>query len=92
MQHYKSEININRSFKGKHTSSAQWKHQQQLLSTSFLNLSEDVKGAMKWNQIWFEWYLKSIEIIRKKDKLGYILSILTLWKKITYYVVWLAIW
>lgn len=58
---------------------------------SFLNLSEDVKvlmdlhnsfdhmfsGGMKWNQIWFEWYLKSTGIIRKKDKLGYTLSILT---------------
>lgn len=40
-------------------------------------------GGMKSNQIWFEWYLKSIEIIRKKDKLGYTLSILTRSKKKT---------
>ena len=44
-------------------------------------------GGMKWNQIWFEWYLKSIEIIRKKDKLGYTLSILTRSKK-KYLTMW----
>lgn len=62
---------------------------------SFPNLSEDVKGAngfaqlfwpyvfwryeMKSNLIWV--YLKSTGIIRKKDKLGYTLSILTRSKK-----------
>lgn len=97
MQHHKSEININRSFKGKHTSSAQWKHQhssfcQQLPKPQWLlmdlhnSFDHMFSGGMKWNQIWLEWYLKSIEIIRKKNKLGYILYILTLWKK--YLTMW----